>query len=81
MLTVDIKVNDEIVAQIQVQNLSNIAPVSDYAVSWTERAFPQIGLKETAGVSLIRQLPRNQGPLFLVAKILTQIVTTRMEKR
>ena len=74
MLTIDIKVNGEIIAQARLANLSQRADISDYQVSWMERAEPSLGIAVSTGRALITGHRRRQSVWALVAKTVASIL-------
>ena len=68
MLTIDVKINGELVAQAQLVNMSELADVSDYKMVWGEHPEPTLGIEGNGGKATITGHRRRQSVWTLVAK-------------
>lgn len=84
MLTVDIRLNGQIIARANLVNESELADVSDYRLEWFESAEPALGIPLSQGSAIITGHRRRQSLWALVAKatvvILRQMATLKEAK-
>jgi hypothetical protein len=74
MMTVEVRINGDLVACAEVRNTSALAPVSDYAVGWSETAYADLGVPASEGRFYILKHRRAQSVWALVAKIVVQVL-------
>lgn len=74
MLTIDIKLNGEIIAQARLANLSQLAEVSDYQLAWMERAEPSLGITPSTGSAVIKGHRRRQTVWALASRAVLAIL-------
>ena len=74
MLTIDVKVNGELIAQAQLVNVSELADISDYRMVWTEHAEPTLGIGGHGSSATITGHRRHQSVWALVAKASVEII-------
>jgi hypothetical protein len=74
MLTVEIKLNGEVIAKANVRNVSSLADVSDYQVAWYEDASPDLCIDASEGLFAIKAHRRRQTAWALVAKVVVGIL-------
>jgi hypothetical protein len=80
MLTIEVKLNGEIVAHAAISNLSGLAEVSDYRVAWSEMAETDLEIRAAGDVFLIRQHRRRQTAWALVAKVVHGILGQMVDR-
>lgn len=73
-LTIEVKLNGVVVAHAAARNISELADVSDYFVTWNETACPQLGIEEDYSKFTISGHRRHQTAWALVAKVVMQIL-------
>ena len=74
MLTIEVKLNGEVIAYASASNISNLAEVSDYFVVWNEREAPEMNIAEDYGKFQINGHRRNQSAWALVAKVVVRVL-------
>lgn len=74
MLTVEVKLNGVLIAQAAARNISALADVSDYLVTWNEAACPDLGIKQDFSKFMITGHRRRQTAWALVAKVVMRIL-------
>lgn len=80
MLTIEIKLNGEIIAEAAIQNLSELAEVSDYNVRWNEFPSEKLGIPIDRGTFGIKRHRRAQTTWALVAKVAAAIIGQMVER-
>lgn len=68
MLTIDIRLNGDIIARANLVNESGLADISDYRLEWFESAEPALGIPLSQGSAIITGHRRRQSVWALVAK-------------
>lgn len=74
MLTIEIKLNGRVVAEAAIENISDLAEVSDYRGRWAEHACPELGIEASTGAFRIRGHRRRQSAWALAAKAVEQVL-------
>lgn len=74
MLTIDVKLNGQTIAQAKVINASALADISDYEVLWSESPEPSLGIPGAGGSARIEGHRRRQSVWALVAKATVAIL-------
>lgn len=74
MLTVEVKLNGELVAHAGLLNVSDLADLSDYEVHWAESSCPELGIEGAGGTFTITAHRRRQTAWALVAKAVAGIL-------
>ena len=74
MMTVEVRINGHLVACAQVRNTSELSPVSEYAVGWSELACTDLGVPASAGAFHIAGHRRAQSVWALVGKVVVQLL-------
>jgi len=74
MLTVEVKLNGELVAHAGLLNVSSLAELSDYEVHWAESSCPDLGIPSAGGTFTITAHRRRQTAWALVAKAVVGIL-------
>jgi hypothetical protein len=74
MLTVEVRLNGQIVAAASIENVSALAEISDYRVSWAETEGPELGIAMDGGAFEIAGHRRRSTAWALVAKVVTGIL-------
>ena len=74
MLTIEVKLNGVVIAQAAARNVSGLAEVSDYHVTWHEDACPELGIEEDYHKFTIQGHRRRQTAWALVAKVVMRIL-------
>jgi hypothetical protein len=74
MLTIEIKVNGEIVAEAHARNISDLADVSDYFVTWNDAGEAELAIPADYGKFVIKAHRRRQTAWALVAKVVERIL-------
>lgn len=72
MLTVEVRINERLVARAVAVNVSDLAEVSDYGVAFNEEASEVTGLPAWKADAAVRAHPRRQSVWELVWKIAAQ---------
>jgi hypothetical protein len=80
MLTIDIKLNSEIIAHAQLTNLSGQADISTYDLWWGEEGEADLGIPEQSGRALIKGHRRRQTVWVLVARTVEVILGQQVER-
>lgn len=80
MLTVEVKLNGEVIAKAELVNLSGLADVSDYRLSWVEGAAPDLAIEMDHGKTAIEGHNRRQTVWALVAKAAAAILGQKVER-
>ena len=73
-LTIEIKINDRVIAYAAANNVSSLADISDYHVVWNEDEAAEIGIENDYGKFVIKAHNRRQSVWALAAKIVSRIV-------
>lgn len=74
MLTIDIRLNGQIIATAGITNVSDLADVSDYQLRWSENGNPELGIARLQGLAAIKGHRRRQSVWALVAKATVAIL-------
>lgn len=74
MLTIEVKPNGTVIANASARNISDLAEVSDYFVTWNESAAPEMNIAEDYGKFQITGHRRNQTVWALVAKVVVRVL-------
>lgn len=74
MLTIEIKLNGDTIATAELENLSDLADVSNYALSWEEREEIDLNIPWDSGELKIESHRRRQTVWALVAKTAAAIL-------
>lgn len=74
MLSIDIRLNGEIIGQAELVNTSGLADISDYRLTWTENSEPRLGIAYSHGEATIKAHRRRQSVWALVAKATVAIL-------
>lgn len=74
MLTIEVKVNGRLVAHAGAQNVSELANVSNYHVTWSQAACPDLGIEEVFSEFVVKGHRRRQTAWALVARVVLQIL-------
>ncbi len=74
MLTVEVKLNGKIVAEVALQNESGLADVSTYFCRWEEEACEELGIPAASGRFMIKRHARRQSAWALVARAVVAIL-------
>lgn len=74
MLTIEVKLNGQLIAQAAARNVSGLAEISDYHVTWHEAACPELGIEEDYHKFTIEGHRRRQTSWALVAKVVMRIL-------
>ncbi len=74
MLTIEVKLNGEVIAQAAARNISDLAEVSEYFVTWSEEACPELGIEADYSKFVIEGHRRRQTAWALVAKVVMRIL-------
>lgn len=75
MLTIEVKLNGEIIAEAQVTNTCDGLPdVSDYKVVWVDIGSRSMGIPHEVGKFQVCNHRRRQTPWALVAKVVVGIL-------
>ena len=77
MLTIEIKINGRLIAGARVQNVSNLAAVSDYSVVAVERASEETGLGDYREDHVLRGHVRRQSVWALVERVAQRVTKDR----
>lgn len=75
MLTVEIKLNGKLIAGAKAANLSDLAPISDYAVEAVEAASEETGLQDFHRNFTVQNHKRRQSVWELVHRIALKSMT------
>lgn len=75
MLTVEVRINDRLVARAVAVNVSDLAEVSDYGIAFSEEESALTGLPAWKAEAAVRQHARRQSVWELVYKIAAQAAT------
>lgn len=85
MLTVEIKLNGEVIAKADILNMTDLSEVSDYRVRWVECANDSLNIPFAIGTCRIEGHRRRQSVWVLIAKaserILGQMIDRMESKR
>jgi len=71
-IRISIELNGKEIASATANNLSELADLSDYGVTITERSNPALGIAPLSKITRLRQHPRKQSVWALVEKIAAQ---------
>lgn len=74
MLTVEVKLNGKVVAEVALQNESGLDDVSTYFCRWEEDACDELGIPAASGCFLIKRHARRQSAWALVARAVVEIL-------
>ncbi|MDO9639675.1 MAG: hypothetical protein Q7J44_14135 [Pseudotabrizicola sp.] len=74
MLTVEVKLNGQIIAEATLQNESGLAHVSTYFCRWVEGPCDELGIPAASGRFLIKRHARRQSAWALVARAVVEIL-------
>lgn len=74
MLTIEVKLNGMVIAQASARNVSELADVSDYHVTWHETKCQELGIEEDFSKFVITGHRRRQTAWALVAKVVMRIL-------
>lgn len=74
MLTIEVKLNGRLIAHAAARNISELADISDYHVTWHEAACPELGIEEDFHKFTIQGHRRCQTAWALVAKVVMRIL-------
>ena len=74
MLTIEVKLNGKLIAAAELTNLSGLADVSDYKLTWMEKGASDLGLDDVCGKAIITSHRRKQSAWALVAKAVVIIL-------
>jgi len=74
MLTIEVKMNGKPVAQASARNISELAEVSDYLVTWNQGEGADLNIPDNYGKFMIKGHRRRQTAWALVAKVVMRIL-------
>jgi hypothetical protein len=74
MLTIEVKLNGQIIAEASARNLSELADTSDYFVCWNEAQCSASGIENDYGKFMIKGHRRRQSAWALVAKVVEGVL-------
>lgn len=74
MLTIEIKLNGEVIAEAHARNISELADSSDYLVTWNEGECAELGIAHDYNKFVIKDHRRRQTAWALVAKVVVKIL-------
>ncbi len=74
MMTVEVKINGQLIARAHVQNLTQLSEVSDYAADWYQAGYPRLSIPEARGMMKIAGHRRSHGVWPLVARVVLGIL-------
>lgn len=81
MLTIEIKLNGDTIATAELANISDLADVSDYALSWEEREEIDLNIPWDSGEQKIEGHRRRQTVWALVAKTAAAILGQKIGRK
>lgn len=81
MLTIEVKLNGEVIAKATVVNDSHLADESAYRCRWHELPCPQLGIEAKAGSFVIERHNRRQTAWALVAKVVARVLDSYFDPR
>lgn len=74
MLTVEVKLNGEVIALASARNITDLAEVSDYLVTWNEGKGDELNIPDNYGTFIVKGHSRRQTAWALVAKVVVRIL-------
>ena len=80
MLTIEVKLNGQLVAEAAIQNTTDLAALSDYRCRWHERGEPDLGISPAGGAFVITGHRRRQTVWALVARAAAAILGQKVER-
>lgn len=80
MLTIEIRLNGETIAEAHVVNVSGLAEFSHYDVQWSEGASPDLGIRSAEGAFVIVSHRRRQTVWALAAKVVKGVLGQMIDR-
>lgn len=80
MLTIEVKVNGQLVGYAKLINQTNLAEISDYSLDWSEAGGDFLLEGLSAGRTVIRGHRRKSGAWALVAKTAAAILGQKIDR-
>ena len=81
MLTIEIRLNGDKIATAELANVSDLADLSDYALSWEEREEIDLNIPRDSGELKIEGHRRRQTVWALVAKAAAAILGQKTARK
>ena len=69
MLTIEVKLNGKLIAAAELTNLSGLADVSDYKLTWMEEGAPDLGIEASKGEDEFYGYRRKQSVWMMVGLV------------
>lgn len=74
MLTIEVKLNGQLIAEASARNISELADTSSYFVVWNETECAELGIEAQGRKFVIEGHCRRQTAWALVAKVVMRIL-------